>query len=210
MTSGKYFNKGVKALDSPDIGHVVRETPDKIIVFGGKNDRYDIPMSEIQQTGANVLISLSFKDIVDKYKVNRENPHPSSREDPWTSPSGRIDLGTYEREYPKSLFNKGVRANNEDHVGYIMKETPDKIVVFGDRGYRYDIPKSHIIAVGRNVILDIDYPEIFKYEVDRNAPLPTGEAVSQLIHEAYPEDYHGPSEENSSTKEKFVYPKDKK
>jgi hypothetical protein len=40
--------------------------------------------------------------------------------------------------------------------------------------------------------------------------LPTGEAVSQLIHEAYPEDYHGPSDENSSTKEKFVYPKDKK
>ena len=106
---------------------------------------------------------------------------------------GRIDLGTYEREYPKSLFNKGVRANNEDHVGYIMKETPDKIVVFGDRGYRYDIPKSHIIAVGRNVILDIDYPEIFKYEVDRDAPLPTGEAVTQLIHEAYPDDYHGPS-----------------
>jgi len=34
MTSGKYFNKGVKALDAPDIGHVVRETPDKIVVFG--------------------------------------------------------------------------------------------------------------------------------------------------------------------------------
>jgi hypothetical protein len=27
MTSGKYFNKGVKALDAADIGHVVRETP---------------------------------------------------------------------------------------------------------------------------------------------------------------------------------------
>ena len=39
MTSGKYFNKGVKALDSPDIGHVVRETPDKIIVFGGGDER---------------------------------------------------------------------------------------------------------------------------------------------------------------------------
>jgi hypothetical protein len=25
MTSGKYFNKGVKALDTADIGHVVRE-----------------------------------------------------------------------------------------------------------------------------------------------------------------------------------------
>ena len=48
MTSGKYFNKGVKALDAPDIGHVVRETPDKIVIFGGGDERYDIPMSEIQ------------------------------------------------------------------------------------------------------------------------------------------------------------------
>jgi hypothetical protein len=36
LVSGKYFNKGVKALDEPNLGHVVRETPDKIIVFGGK------------------------------------------------------------------------------------------------------------------------------------------------------------------------------
>ena len=42
MTSGKYFNKGVKALDTADIGHVVRETPDKIVVFGGGNERYEI------------------------------------------------------------------------------------------------------------------------------------------------------------------------
>jgi hypothetical protein len=37
LVSGKYFNKGVKALDEPNLGHVVRETPDKIVVFGGKN-----------------------------------------------------------------------------------------------------------------------------------------------------------------------------
>jgi sporulation protein YlmC with PRC-barrel domain len=187
MTSGKYFNKGVKSLDSPDIGHVVRETPEKIIVFGGKNERYDIPITEINQVGANVLIGLNHKDIVNKYKTSREEPLPTSRKDPWTSPAGRIDLGTYEKEYPKSLFNKGVRAKNEDHVGYVMKETDDKIVVFGDHGYRYDIPKSKIIAVGRNVILDIDFPDIFKYEVDRNAPLPTGEPVNRLIYEPYPE-----------------------
>jgi hypothetical protein len=103
-----------------------------------------------------VLIS----KILNKYKVNREDPLPTSRKDPWTSPSGRIDLGTYEKEYPKSLFNKGVRAKNEDHVGCIMRETDYKIVVFGDRGHRYDIPKSLIIAVGRNVILDTDFRDI--------------------------------------------------
>ena len=73
MTSGKYFNKGVKALDSPDIGHIVRETPDKIVVFGGKHERYDISVSEIQQVGANVLIGLSLKDIVNKYKVTAKS-----------------------------------------------------------------------------------------------------------------------------------------
>lgn len=78
MTSGKYFNKGVKHL-TPDIGHVVRETPDKIIVFGGKDERYDIPISEIQQVGANVLIGLNFRDIESKYKVSREEPLPMSR-----------------------------------------------------------------------------------------------------------------------------------
>ena len=56
MTLGKYFNKGVSALDAPDIGHVVRETPEKIVVFGGGDERYDIPISEIQQVGANLLI----------------------------------------------------------------------------------------------------------------------------------------------------------
>jgi sporulation protein YlmC with PRC-barrel domain len=55
-----------------------------------------------------------------------------------------------------SIFSTRVRAKNEDHVGHIMKEAGDKIVVFGDHNYRYDIPKSKIIAVGRNVILDMD------------------------------------------------------
>ena len=47
MTSGKYFNRAVMALDAPHIGHVVVETDDKIVVFGGGKDRYDIPISEI-------------------------------------------------------------------------------------------------------------------------------------------------------------------
>ena len=41
MTTGKYFNRAVMALDSPHIGHVVRETDDKIVVFGGGKESYD-------------------------------------------------------------------------------------------------------------------------------------------------------------------------
>ena len=68
MVSGRYFNRGVKTLDNPDIGYVVRETPDKIIVFGGKGNRYDIPLSKIQQVGANVLIGLPFSELERKYR----------------------------------------------------------------------------------------------------------------------------------------------
>jgi adenylate cyclase len=100
-------------------------------------------------------------------------------------------MATHERKYPKGLFNKGVRVLNEDHIGHVMKETDEKIVIFGDRNYRFDVPKSEIKEVGRNVILNIDFPELVsKYKIDRNAPLPTGEPVGKIDHEAYPDTYH--------------------
>jgi hypothetical protein len=94
-----------------------------------------------------------------------------------------VDLSSYESKYPKSLFNKGVRIENEDHVGHVMKETDDKIVVFGERDYRFDVPKSKITFVGRNVILGMEWDELFKYKVDKNTPLPTGEPVDKLAQE---------------------------
>jgi hypothetical protein len=184
MTSGKYFNKGVKALDSPHVGHVVRETDDKIVVFGGGANRYDIPKSQIRFTSGNVLIDLSMNDVAKRYKISRKEPLPTGKatKDPWAIPEN-IDLASYERQYPKSLFNKGVRTDNADHVGHVVKETDDKIVVFGHYDYRFDIPKSEIVAAGRNVIVGIDFPELLKYKVERNAPLPTGEPIETLTEE---------------------------
>lgn len=46
------------------------------------------------------------------------------------------------------------------------------MVVFGERGYRFDVPKSAFITVGRNVILGLDYAGVFRHRVDRDAPLP--------------------------------------
>ena len=85
-----------------------------------------------------------------------------------------VDLASYEGKYPNTLFNKGVRAKNEDHVGHVMKETNDKIVVFGENNKRFDIPKSEIYQVGMNVILKIDFPEIFKYEVLKGSTVTYG------------------------------------
>src|ERR671939_129911 len=180
MTTGKYFNRGVMALDSAYIGHVVRETFDKIVVFGEGNDRYDIPKSEIQTTGRNVLIGLNLYEIANKYKVNREEPLPTSAPiQDWTQ-GENLDLATYERKYPKGLFNKGVRTLNEDHVGHVMQETDDKIVVFGDYNYRFDVSKSKIKEVGRNVILNMDVNELMNYKMDRDAQLPSGESIEKL------------------------------
>jgi hypothetical protein len=128
MTTGKYFNRGVMALDSPYIGHVIRETEDKIVIFGERNDRYDILKSEIQMTSRNVLIGLKLDEIAKKYKVKHDDPLPTTvPSEHWTQ-GENLDLGSYERKYPKGLFNKGVRVLNEDHVGHVMKETDDKIV----------------------------------------------------------------------------------
>jgi hypothetical protein len=37
------------------------------------------------------------------------------------------------------------------------------------------------VAAGRNVIVGIDFPELLKYKVERNAPLPTGEPIDKLV-----------------------------
>jgi sporulation protein YlmC with PRC-barrel domain len=183
MTQGKYFNRSVMSLDTPHIGYVVRETPDKIVVFGDGKDRWDIPITEIQTVSKNVLIGLKLEDIDTKHKASRDAPLPSGRYvDPWKN-NKDVDLASYEGKFPKSLFNKGVRIENEDHVGFVMKETDDKVVVFGDRDYRFDVPKSKIISVGRNVILGMTWEDLFKYKVDKNNPLPTGESIEKLAGE---------------------------
>ena len=46
-----------------------------------------------------------------------------------------------------------------------MKETNEKIVVFGQSNYRFDIPKSHIIA-GRKKCY-------FEYGFSRDIPIPS-------------------------------------
>ncbi|MFZ0264104.1 MAG: hypothetical protein WAL42_03390 [Nitrososphaeraceae archaeon] len=173
MTSGKFFNRGVMVLDSPYIGHVIRETKDKIIIFGQGNVRYDIPKSVIQMTGRNVLIGLNLSEVVKMYQVMREEPLPTSIPSEEWIQGMNLDLATYERKYPKSLFNKGVRIENEDSIGHIMRETDDRIVIFGSYDYRFDVPKSKIKEVGRNVILNLDYSELFEYKVNKSAPLPT-------------------------------------
>jgi hypothetical protein len=76
-----------------------------------------------------------------------------------------------------------VKALDSPHLRHVVRETEGKIVVFGHYDYRFDIPKSEIVTAGRNVIVGIDFPELLKYRVDRDAPLPTGEPIDKLAEE---------------------------
>ena len=53
-----------------------------------------------------------------------------------------VDLATYEGKYPKSLFDKGVKTQEEEHVGHVMMEAKTKIVVYGHYDWRFDIPSQ--------------------------------------------------------------------
>lgn len=177
MTAGKYFNRNVLALDHPYIGYVVQETYDQIVVFGEGNKRYDIPLSEIKFVSKNVLVGLYLLQIEQKYKRNRSSPLPNGKDIHPLKIKSNVALASYEGKYDKSLFNKGVRLENEDHVGHVMKETNDTIIIFGHGNDRYDVPKSKIIAVGRNVILGLDWSLLYAFKVERKRIL-----VTNLYH----------------------------
>ncbi len=56
------------AVDAPHIGHVVRKTKDKIVIFGHGDDRYDIPKSAIRFASRNVLIDFPFTKLSENTK----------------------------------------------------------------------------------------------------------------------------------------------
>ncbi len=111
------------ALDTSYVGNVVRETPDEIVVFGEKNTRYDISIFRIKSVSRNVLIDMTFDDRKKFYSLNRNAQLPSNSRQ-YASWNGitSVNLASYEGKYPKCLF-KGVRLENEDHVGHVMRET---------------------------------------------------------------------------------------
>ena len=80
-------------------------------------------------------------------------------------------------------INKEVKALDSPYMGDVVRETDEKIIVFGHYYSRFDIPKSEIVAVGRNIIVGMDFPAILKYRVYRDAPLPTGEPMDKLTEE---------------------------
>jgi hypothetical protein len=73
-------------------------------------------------------------------------------------------------------FSKGVLALEMPHIGYVVRETEDKIIVYNGIMDRYAIPKSEIQNTGRNVLIGLPLCRIVhKYKVSREEeeqPLP--------------------------------------
>ncbi len=159
------------SLNSPYIGHIKKETVDNLVVFEGQTGRNNIPFSEIRTTVRNLLMDLTIKKISSKYPIKRNDlSHVDDKINARYLPT-TIDHGLPSK-YPHSLFSKGVKILNGDFVGFIMKETKDKIVVFGNYVQRYDIPKSKTYEVEGNIILKMNVKEFVTYEVDNYTSLP--------------------------------------
>jgi hypothetical protein len=159
------------SLNSPYIGYINKEPIDNLIILEEQNERNNIPFSEIITTGRNLLVDVAMKEISKKFLVNRSNPlNVDDLIKIRHLPTDRFK--SYPAIYPNSLLSKGVKILNKDFVGFIMKETSDKIVVFGNFVQRYDIPKSKIYEVGDNIILNMNVKEFVTYEVDNYTSLP--------------------------------------
>ena len=158
-------------LNSPYIGHINEGTVDNLEVFEKQNGRNNVSFSEINTNGRNLLTDLTIKKMSRKNLAKRNGLSYVDAEINARYRPTNIDHGLPSK-YPNSLFSKGVKILNEDFVGFIMKETTDKIVVFGNYVQRYDIPKSKTYEVGDNIILNMNIKEFESYEVDNYASLP--------------------------------------
>jgi hypothetical protein len=67
--------------------------------------------------------------------------------------------------FPNSLFNKKVSLLNDNFVGFMMKMTDAKIIVFGDYEQRYEIPKIKAIETDNNIIVDMRWDEFASYRI---------------------------------------------
>jgi hypothetical protein len=67
--------------------------------------------------------------------------------------------------FPNSLFNKKFSLLNNKFIGFMMKKTDAKIIVFGDYEQRYEIPKIKTTEVDNNIIVDMEWNEFASYKI---------------------------------------------
>lgn len=111
-------------------------------------------------------MQLTGNDELKKYLLNRNDilasVNLSNEEELFKNETNESALD----RFPSSLFNKKVILPNKEFVGFMMKETDTKIVVFGDYEQRFDVPKSKTCKVNDNIVLDMEWNEFISYRTE--------------------------------------------
>lgn len=112
------------------------------------------------------MMRLFDNDELKKYHLNRN--------DILLDDNSRFEIEFFENKthetaldiFPNSLFNKKVSLSDDIFVGFMMKMTNTKIIVFGDYEQRYDIPKAKAAESDNNIIVDMEWNEFATYRVN--------------------------------------------
>lgn len=144
------------------------ETSNVIVVFGEGDDRYDIIRSEILNTKDAVLIGLPLHEIAKRYKKSREAALPVLG---LARTPKRVKWSNSRELHTKSLVGRKIRSRDGQFVGHVIADANKSIIVLGHHHYRFDIPKSKIQQIRKDIILSQEYGTIFAYSKPRTTSI---------------------------------------
>lgn len=173
MIIKKNFNPWLISLYPLRKAITAKDLEDKQVISLQSNKMSDNPISKIQNNDCNMLKGLIKYETLKKCLAKQNTLPLVNNVTNKRKLFGNTDLKTYQSTYPNYLYSKKVNIKNNCFVGFVMKETYNKIVIFKDYCQRFDIPKLKIHEVRENVILNMNENEFMSYEVNIFTSLPT-------------------------------------
>jgi hypothetical protein len=126
-------------------------------------------------TKDTILIGLPLYEIARCYKKSREAalPVPGLARTP-----KRVGRSNAHELHTKSLVGRKLKSRDGQFVGHVIADAAKSIIVLGHHHYRFDIPKSKIQQVSKDVILSQEYEMIFTYSKPRTTSIDKVSATS--------------------------------
>lgn len=106
------------------------------------------------------MIGLPLYEIAKRYKRSREAALPvprSARKTKGAEQSNSKKLGV------KSLVGRKVKSQDGQFVGHVIVDADKSLIVLGHHHYRFDIPKSKIEQISKDINLSQGYETVFAY-----------------------------------------------
>jgi len=114
------------------------------------------------------LIGLPLYEIARRYKKSREAALPVHR---FERKPKRVERSNSQELHTKLLVGRKVKSRDGQFVGHVIVDTNKSIIVLGHHHYRFDIPKSKIEQIGKDVNLSQGYEMIFAYSKSGTPPV---------------------------------------